>query len=222
VEADDSTATKHRIATLHAGDAFSEMSLIDEAPASARIRALEPVQLFSLDAAALDAEPETALRVTRNIARLVTQRLRERSTDFADSLAEQLRAAELRNRFGQFYVLTMALYLVAGIQTSGVTGGFGAQMRAVWLYLLLLLVPVLVFIRWQKIPLASFGLTLEGSRRALREGLAITVLAGTIFAIIRSGTLPAGEAFFSWAKSPDLASHSALFALLYFPHSLIQ
>jgi len=73
-------AVETRLALLHAGACFGEMSLIDIQPRSAAVRASEPSTIWSLthaDLAALwKSDPQSFTMIVMNIAREISRRLR--------------------------------------------------------------------------------------------------------------------------------------------------
>lgn len=71
------------LATLHAGDLFGEMALLETQPRSAQVTALTPVTLLELDAARfqswLRTGPQTAADFLLQMVRTLSERLRETS-----------------------------------------------------------------------------------------------------------------------------------------------
>jgi CRP-like cAMP-binding protein len=65
-----------KLAQLEPGETFGEMALIDGEPRSARIRALEDCVSLSFDGRKIDAHPEIAATIYKNIARLQVKRVR--------------------------------------------------------------------------------------------------------------------------------------------------
>ena len=68
------------LASLEAGEIFGEMAFVDGQPRSATVRAVSPARVLHIRAADLDAlaqrDPRTALRFMREIARILSHRLR--------------------------------------------------------------------------------------------------------------------------------------------------
>ena len=65
------------LATLEAGDSFGEMSLVDRQIRSASIVAVTPCVLLRLTETACWAQPMISAKIFRNIARIVSRRLRD-------------------------------------------------------------------------------------------------------------------------------------------------
>lgn len=64
------------LARLFSADSFGEMALADNAARSATVTALSPCVLVRLSDQAMDSRPEIGMKVYRNIARVVSARLR--------------------------------------------------------------------------------------------------------------------------------------------------
>ena len=64
------------IKELGPGECFGEMSLIDCRSRSASVKAITPCRLLRLDGDHIIALPDTSSKLFRNIARLLSQRLR--------------------------------------------------------------------------------------------------------------------------------------------------
>ena len=74
------------LARLKATDSFGEMALADRGARSATVRALTPCVLLRLGEPTLSGKPLLAMKIYRNIAKVLSERLR--STD--DLLAWRL------------------------------------------------------------------------------------------------------------------------------------
>lgn len=64
------------LARLYAADSFGEMALADQETRSATVTALSSCVLIRLSEHALASRPEVAMKVYRNLARLLSERLR--------------------------------------------------------------------------------------------------------------------------------------------------
>jgi CRP-like cAMP-binding protein len=75
------------VATLGSGSHFGEMALIDGAKRSASAVTLEPTSMFRFDyekvTALLDRSPVTATKLYRSLARFLSNRLRQTTTDMS-------------------------------------------------------------------------------------------------------------------------------------------
>jgi CRP/FNR family transcriptional regulator, cyclic AMP receptor protein len=75
------------------GDTFGEMSLLDEKYRSARVRALEPTVCLWFKEQGLADSPEIQAVIFKNMARMLTKRLKATSVEVADFKAEKMPAA---------------------------------------------------------------------------------------------------------------------------------
>ncbi len=83
------------VATLGSGSHFGEMALIDGAQRSATAETLEPTSMFRFDydrvTALLDRAPATAAKLYRSLARFLSNRLRQTTTDMSFAREKNLR-----------------------------------------------------------------------------------------------------------------------------------
>jgi CRP-like cAMP-binding protein len=83
------------VATLGSGSHFGEMALIDGAKRSATAETLEPTSMFRFDydkvTALLDRSPATAAKLYRSLARFLSNRLRQTTTDMSYAREKNLR-----------------------------------------------------------------------------------------------------------------------------------
>ena len=83
------------VATLGSGSHFGEMALIDGAMRSATAVTLEPTSMFRFDydkvTALLDRSPATAAKLYRSLARFLSNRLRQTTTDMSYAREKNLR-----------------------------------------------------------------------------------------------------------------------------------
>jgi CRP-like cAMP-binding protein len=83
------------VATLGSGSHFGEMALIDGAKRSATAETLEPTSMFRFDydkvTALLDRSPATASKLYRSLARFLSNRLRQTTTDMGYAREKNLR-----------------------------------------------------------------------------------------------------------------------------------
>jgi CRP-like cAMP-binding protein len=94
-------SAERTLATMEAGDFFGEMTLLDELPRSATARATEPSQLYILYKTHLDdlsqESPRVATALLRNLARLLSARLRRQNLQSAvDSTLKETAGVRVR------------------------------------------------------------------------------------------------------------------------------
>ena len=85
------------LATLKAGDCFGEMALVDGKPRSATIRATQDTISLRFSQEKIDAYPEAASYVYRNISKVLVSRLSESNTtntQLQTKVAELIQKAE--------------------------------------------------------------------------------------------------------------------------------
>jgi CRP/FNR family transcriptional regulator, cyclic AMP receptor protein len=83
------------VATLGSGSHFGEMALIDGAKRSATAETLEATSMFRFDydkvTVLLDRSPATAAKLYRSLARFLSNRLRQTTTDMSYAREKNLR-----------------------------------------------------------------------------------------------------------------------------------
>ena len=88
----DTSAESKEIASVTRGSAFGEISLIDGAPRSGSVTAVDAVTLLILTKAKMDQlareEPKLCLGLTLKIARLMAQRLRRTTARLVEYLGD--------------------------------------------------------------------------------------------------------------------------------------
>lgn len=81
------------LAQLRPGDTFGEMSLLDEKYRSAQVRAVEPTVCLRFGSNALEDSPDIQAVIYRNMARMLSRRLKSTSTKLAELKAQSAAAA---------------------------------------------------------------------------------------------------------------------------------
>lgn len=78
------------LATLHPGDSFGEMSLVNEPIRSSRVKALEPCVALQFKGQELRQMPGELVLIYRNIARVLARRLKASNLEVAGARLEAL------------------------------------------------------------------------------------------------------------------------------------
>jgi CRP-like cAMP-binding protein len=81
---------------LRPGDTFGEMSLLDEKYRSAQVRATEPTVCLRFASSVLDDAPDIQAVIFKNMARVLSRRLKTTSTKLAELKAANAAAAAAR------------------------------------------------------------------------------------------------------------------------------
>jgi CRP-like cAMP-binding protein len=193
--------TDHRLTTLGTGDTIGEVALVDRAPRSASIRALDPTVVAVLDMDALDGaladEPVLRARMLRNLSAFVGRRLRDVSEVGVAALERELALARTRVAMGTFvtYVfLIMAAYGFALRVIVDMTSSVADASIVSIPVILGFAVPLWVMMRRSGEPIATYGLTWHGAGAAARDGVvwSIPVLAAaTLLKLALTRTVPA-------------------------------
>jgi CRP-like cAMP-binding protein/membrane protease YdiL (CAAX protease family) len=225
---DPESAATVLLSRLGVGGLFGEMSWLDEAPASATVRAETDCVVLRLDRARLDAEPgheadRVRDRLFSHAAQAAIGRLRTLGESFARSRRawedEKRRRAELSH----FVIVVMLLFGVCNIVQHVITPGLSPMAHMAWSWSLLLVLVGLCahFARGKR--LALFGLTRVGVRRSLAEGAAIGGAVAAAAVAWKWATLPEGEALFSGGSIAGYTPvEKAVFLAAYPLHCFLQ
>ena len=81
------------LSQLQPGDTFGEMSLVDEKYRTARVRALSPSVCLCIQGRGLEDSPDIQAVIFKNMARMLSKRLKNTSVEVASFKAEKLTAA---------------------------------------------------------------------------------------------------------------------------------
>lgn len=230
LEEDEATGQVIPLRLLEPGSVVGEISFLDGRAATATVRTAAPSDLIFIrrDRLAGVPGPEGArLRelLGESLTALVVDRLRKSNQDHVRALKAELTQQQLRIDFGTFFIVTLLLFGLSGLVQGVVSDRLPPlqQMFYSWTFLLLTLAPMIWFTRRQGAPVATFGVTLTGWRRALGEGLALSaVIVGGMLAW-RAATRAPGEPLLTWGSVGTYAPvEAAVFFTLYGPHCFLQ
>ena len=211
------------LAELSDGLILGEMALLDGKPRSASARAEVPCRLMEIHPEDILAQPngESMLADIRSaLAVAVTERMRNQTNKYVESMEREMVAIKERQHFGQFFIYTLGMMtigmLVNNILAKNILKVDIFTPAFAWVYLLIILIPTSLLIWRMKIPLRDLGVTQVGMKKSLIEGAVLSVatmaiafaVAGGLGALgIRTGT----------PVPPDWAGTSG-----YFFHSVLQ
>lgn len=219
---DEDKSHRHVIGELEAGQAFGEMAFLDGSPRSSTVVAKGDVRAFVLRTSFAELGPYRT-KIVRNIALASMDRLRQTNEEYVGALRAELEQQELANRFGRFFI---AILFVLGVNDGlqQVVGVWGVDVKEAWfswLSLLLLVLPILVFIRWFNYPLSTFGVTRANARRSLVTGAWVSAAMLVAFAIFRAVLRVTGHDDGPLVDTSNPRVFGPLL-LLYLPHSALQ
>ena len=172
----------HRLAVLGESESIGEVALLDKAPRSASVRAMEDSQLLALRVEALESleAGKTPLNaaVKINLACEMARRLRHNNETTVQTLRDKLAEAKARTAMGVIvcslllgiccYVL--ALKLVSSMSQSAATTTVVSVSVLVFFALI-----TLVAIKKSGYPFSMYGITWIGWQKALSESILYTL-----------------------------------------------
>ncbi len=216
------TETQKTIATLPGGDFLGEVALIDGQPRTMSAQASGPVTLVEIAPDALadrPGGPQALADLKAFLGLTVVQRIRTLNTRHVETLERELAASRVQRQFGQFFVYIVAILCSGMIVTNVVaTGVLDIDMQGEGFFLAysaLLGVPSVLVLWFMRLPRAHLGLTTQGLRRSVIEGLWMSALA--VAAIVLGARLAAANGF-----ALDPVPFNPVGAMFYFLHSFLQ
>jgi CRP-like cAMP-binding protein/membrane protease YdiL (CAAX protease family) len=203
----DPRGTEHVIRRLRAVQAIGDVSMFDHKTRSATVRAMTPCRLIRIPFQRLDdrypADATIGGRFRANVATGVMWEFREMGSSAVEWLQSKLEESEKRVALGHFVVklivpVVLYMFMMAGISWL-VARGIPASLVAVPL-LAMFGLAVTTIIRGSPYPASSFGLTFVGWRRAVGDGLLLTLpvlatIVGMKLLLLRFSTAPEKSLF---------------------------
>ncbi len=185
----------HEIARLGAGATVGELALLDAGPRSASVRATRRTTLYAFsprEIAGADGPPE----LLRQLSRAMANRLRFTNEVTVRLLQMQVASA----RFIAFIIFTLSIYAFALSMLTRYATQTASNTLVTVSLMLVMTATVLNFVRRLGFPVAFYGVTLGGWRRAVTESLAATLavcalVVGLKWILLRAGFSP-GHALF--------------------------
>lgn len=172
----------HHIAMLKAGDVIGEISLLDERPRSATVRAVEGSQLIALSVADLKAKskPETSLEniLKVNFAKTMSLNIRKLNTRTVNKLKDQLKYTQKQIQMGH-YIFKLMTLVILYILSLGVFHSLTTiSPSTVYLSLpLIYLFGVAFFqmVQTSGFDLKKFGVTTEGMGDSIKDSVLLSL-----------------------------------------------
>lgn len=182
------TARSVRIATIGVGDVVGDMSIVDKAPRSATVRALEPTTLLTLDMDRVRSElADLGVYpvVASNILAEVCRRMRENHTLTVSALNREIEASRVRVSSGMFVMgiifliscYTLALEPLLGLKR--LNDGDGVAIITIS-FILIVSLGSAVAVMLSGYPLSDYGLTTRNAGTYAWQGAlwSVPILAG--------------------------------------------
>jgi CRP-like cAMP-binding protein len=158
------------ISRLGPGESVGELALIDERPRSASVRALRATRLYALSVSDV-AEAGAAAVIRSRLTQAVSRRLRHTNEVTAQALKLQL----AMGRFLTFIIFLLSLYAYVLSGLSRFAAGSSSTTPMTLGLSILLIGASFVMMRRLDYPLSFYGLTTRGWRRAVVEGVLLTI-----------------------------------------------
>lgn len=171
----------HVVSELQAGTYFGELSFLDDSPRSSSIRSKGKSCLWKISKATLQEKAcgmDKLNKFYRNIALGNSQRLRNATSNYAQTLEKEIQLLREKNYFNRFMLTLVASYSIMLVVTSLLVHVFPDVnvygQGFTWLYLILLLGPVMFFVLKSGEPLEAFGITTRNWKQSVVEGVFIS------------------------------------------------
>jgi len=208
---------------LAEGDIVGELSFLDGAERHITARAETDCTLLRIspfDLLLLDGGDHFYDNLRASVGITVVSRLRVGTDIHVATLDHQLELARTQQQFGQFFIYIIAMFSI-GMVVSNIVATQLIEINVytevfAWQYLAVLMIPSLVIVRMMKIPLRDLGLTTNGMRKSVTEGLAVSAVfvAASVCYYFASHTFE--------AIPPVTLSFDPWGSVSYFAHSFLQ
>ncbi|WP_058533689.1 cyclic nucleotide-binding domain-containing protein [Legionella saoudiensis] len=207
-----STNTKHNekhahvLATLKENDVIGDMALVENRPRSASIRAKSDLAVLSFNLEALNAHPRIRLLLTKNMAKILSQKLRDTNQVTIKKMEESLEQAQARNVLGVFMIAmfwlislyTLSLTTLIGIEKNLINNTTFLSVGLIIFFAL----GILGAMRLTGLPLKQFGITFEDWPEKTIQALKYSLPVMFLFLLAKAYLV-------YWGANPN---HVALFS----------
>ncbi|MCV6637700.1 cyclic nucleotide-binding domain-containing protein [Candidatus Albibeggiatoa sp. nov. NOAA] len=177
---------QHVVSELQAGSYFGELSFLDDSPRSSSIRSKGESRLWKINKAILKTLQQQSCGVEkinklyRNIALGNSERLRHATSNYAQTLEKENQLLRDKNYFNRFMLTLLATYSIMLVITTLLAQVFPEVdvygQTFTWVYLILLLAPVMFFVIKSGEPWEAFGITTRNWKQSVIEGLIISFI----------------------------------------------
>jgi CRP-like cAMP-binding protein len=181
IKKDPLSGEAHQIATLGSGELIGEMAVIDTAPRSASIMALEDSHFLVIPLSELNslaAHIPTYQQIVQNISKRLTHRLRLTSEYTVQALQTELAGEKLRAEMGKFLfmmlvILSSWIFLVSWM--SSLASALRNTSVISFSLLALMLAAGYVYVNKSSYSLRFYGLTLINWKKNALEGIVFSL-----------------------------------------------
>ncbi|EHL29089.1 cyclic nucleotide-binding domain-containing protein [Legionella drancourtii] len=179
----------HVLATLKKDDVIGDMALIENKPRSASLRAKSDLSVLSFKLLEVRKHPHITLLLTRNMAKMLSEKIRYTNQITVKKMEESLEQAEARNVLGVFMV---AMFWLISLYTISLTSliDMGKHLAnntflSVGLIFFFAL-GTLSAMRLTGLPLKHFGITLQDWPKKIVQALIYSLPIMMLFVLIKA------------------------------------
>lgn len=189
------------ISTIEAHNYFGEMSFYDDSPRSTTVKTKTPCTLLEISKEKILHLPHGRKIVDQIKANITNQkgffdRLRVSNARLVQSLQNEKRSLEIRNEFGNFFILTVIQTIIVIfvnyilVQENEIKNAkFIYSNEFVWSYLIIVAIPCFVFVRFSNKKFHEFGLTLGNVKKTILDTAIALVLIFIGFFIMQQNNV---------------------------------
>lgn len=182
------------IASIAAHNFFGEMSFYDDSPRSTTVKTKTACTLLEISKEKILLCPKGKKIIEQIKYNIIHQkgffdRLRISNSRLVESLQNEKRSLEIRNEFGNFFILTVVQTIIVIlvnyilVQKNEIKNhNFLYSNQFVWSYLVIVALPCFVFVLFSNKRFHDFGLTLGVARKTITDTLiALVVIISALF-----------------------------------------
>jgi CRP-like cAMP-binding protein len=180
---------RHILAVLKEDDIVGDMALIENKPRSTSLRAKTDVTVLCFKLEKIQEKPDLNLRLTNNIARILSERLRYNNEVTIKNMEESLNQAMGRNALGTFLIALLWLFCLYTLSIRELI--FVRTQLTISTPLsagMIFIFAVVIFIamRLTTLPYSSFGITLHNWRNVTLQALVYSIPFAIIVLAIKA------------------------------------